>query len=242
MRKLKFPVGTVLVLACAGPVLATPIACPTSGTVATLIGFNGTGDGCLINGLVFNNFTFNPTATGTGTVPTATQVTYNLDDPGISTGTGQMIYGFEFNPDMTVLGIGSEDFTLDYTITAPSPIITSIHLLEVAAVGAGATATVSETDLGCTVAVTSCTTPLVDQVTPTAPHEDLLGIGPFAEIEVTKDVNVTSTTPTGIAGISDARDAVDLASTDTPEPASYALLGAGLILLGCLKRRGPRKF
>lgn len=241
MRKFKFPVGTLLVLACAGPVLATPIACPTSGSVATLIALNGTGDGCLINGLVFNNFTFTPAATGTGTMPTASQVTFTLDNGAIDTQAGELIYGFEFNPDFSVVGIGSEDGSLDYTIIAPSPIITSLHLLEVGAATAGGSATVSETDFGCTGVGTGCVALSPLAVNSSAPHQDLLGIGPYTEIEVFKDINVTSTTTTGIGGISQVRDAVDLASTDTPEPASYALLGAGLILLGCLKRRGSRK-
>ena len=175
---------------------ATPIACPTTGSLATLIALNPTG--CLINGLLFDTFAISPSATGTGTLPTAAQVTYTLDNPGTSTGTGQLIYGFEFNPNMTVSGIGAEDLLLTYTIVAPSAEITSVHLLENAVVtGTGSTATVSETDCGKLVVGGGCTF-FTDQVTPTSPHQDVLGIGPYTEVDISKDINVSSTTAGGI--------------------------------------------
>ena len=48
-------------------------------------------------------------------------------------------------------------------------------------------------------------------------------------------MNVTSTVTNGNAGISIVRDSVD--ENNTPEPASYLLLGGGLIGLGLARAR-----
>ena len=224
--------------------MASPIACPTTGTYATLEALSGTGDGCLINGLLFNDFTFTPSATGTGLVPTAAQVAYTLDNPGTSTGTGQLIYGFEFNPNVSVVGIGSEDLLLNYTIIAPSAEITSIHMLENATTFGAATALVAEgPDRACTGVGTGCVFLPIIEATPTAPHQDLLGLGPFTEIDVIKDINVTSSATNGIAAISQVRDAVDITtSTTVPEPLgyAYALGGLGLLALGRFRNKRRR--
>ncbi len=233
MKKLLLFVclGTMLT---ALPGMASALACPSSGTYASLEALNPTG--CLINGLLFDNFTFNPSATGSGINPTATQVGYTLDNPGISTGTGQLIYGFEFNPNLNVTGIGSEDIDISYTIVAPVPEITSLHLLESAVVAGGGSATVSEgPDRGCTGVGTGCTFLTTIQATPTNPHEDLLGIGPFQEVDVFKDINVTSNVAGGTAGISNVRDSVDI--NNLPEPGTMGLLGGALIGLSTLWRK-----
>ena len=235
MKRL-FLIMCLAMVAVVLPGIAAPIDCPTTGTVATLVGLNPTG--CFINGLLFDNFTFTPSATGTGLLPTQAQVSYTLDNPGTSTGTGQLIYGFEFNPNLSVVGLGSEDILLGYTIVAPSLEISSLHVLETALVsGTGSTATVSEgPDCGKTTIGGGCTFLPTITVTPTSPHQDLLGIGPYIEIDVLKDINVTSTNEGGLAGISGVRDSVDLTGT-TPEPATCAIVGAGLIGLAMLRRK-----
>ena len=226
--------GVVVLVMMSSTLMAAPIACPTTGSMATLLALDGTG--CLINGLLFSSFTFTPSATGSGMMPTAAQMTYTLDDPGTSTGTGQLIYGFEFNPDLSLIGVVSEDILINYTIMAPSPMISSIHVLENATVTTGGTAIVSEgPDRGCTGADTGCTFLPIVSVTPANPHQDLLGIGPFTELDVSKDINVTGSTANSIAAISQVRDSVDLAVT-VPEPAAYILVGACLLGLTGLVR------
>jgi hypothetical protein len=217
------------------PGMASPLACPATGTVASLIALNPTG--CLIDGLLFDNFVFGSSATGTGIDPTASQVSYTLDDPGVSTGTGQQIWGFEFDPDISVAGIGSEDVSLDYDIYAPSAEITSLHVLENAgASGAGSSATVTEgPDRACTGLGTGCIFLPNIYATTSSPHVDDLGIGPYQEIDVFKNINVTSTTAGGNASISQVRDSVDL--NYAPEPATFGLLGGALIGLSMLRRK-----
>ena len=239
MKNLLFCCLSAMLIGIVPNVVATPVPCPTTGTVATLIVLSGIGDGCLINGLVFNNFTFTPSATGTGVVPTAAQVAYTLDNPGTSTGTGQLIYGFEFNPNLSVVGIGSEDTLLNYTIIAPSAIIASTHLLENSVTLGGTAATVAEgPDRGCTGVGTGCVFLPTLTVSSGAPHQDLLGIGPFTELDVFKDINVTSTSASGVAAISQVRDSVDLTTNTTiPEPTTYLMIGSALVGLATIRWR-----
>ncbi|HMD71876.1 MAG TPA: PEP-CTERM sorting domain-containing protein [Bryobacteraceae bacterium] len=216
------------------PSMASPVNCNPSGTYADLIALGSTG--CLINGLLFDNFAFTPSATGTGTLPTAVQMGYTLDNPGISSGTGELIYGFEFNPNLSVSGVGSEDIDIAYSIIAPSAEITSIHLLETAVTSGGATATVAEgPDRACFGVNTGCSFLPTIQSIPSAPHQDLLGIGPYTEIDVFKDINVSSNNANGLAQISNVRDSVDL--NYGPEPATFGLLGGALIGLSMMARR-----
>lgn len=197
---------------------------------STLMGQGATG--CTINDLLFNNFSFAGSATGVGVLPVSTQVSYLLDNPSTSTQTGQQIWGFEFNPNLALNGIGSQDILIAYDITAPFAEITSIHLLETAAVTTGTSATVAETDCGKVTLAGGCVFLPTVTVTPTNPHQDILSIGPFISVHVIKDINIQSSVVGGIVSLSNVRDAVD-----TPEPASYLLFGGGLIGLAMARYR-----
>ena len=92
---------------------ASTCASTAPANYSTLI---ATGFSCTINDLLFSGFVFAGSSTGTGVTPTAGQVSYTLDNPGTSTGTGQTIWGFEFSPNLSVVGIGSEDIQIQYVI------------------------------------------------------------------------------------------------------------------------------
>ncbi len=234
IHKLVLVACAVLFLAVL-PSNATPV-CSATGSYADLQAVGS----CEINDLVFSNFTFTPSATGTGLIPLATQMAYTLDDPGTSTGTGQSIWGFEFNPNLSVLGVGSEDISIQYDITAPVAEITSIHLLETAVIVGSAIATVGETDCGKLTSAGGCTFLPTMSVSPASPHQDILGIGPYLSLHIIKDMNVTSTAAGSFASISDVRDAVDEINNgaSVPEPASLqSLLAGGMLLIGLGARK-----
>jgi hypothetical protein len=240
MNKVAFGFSLCLVLIVGTvPALATPVACSS---FSDYIGLESAGSCTIGSGasqLTFSNFTFTGFASGTGTTPTDMGVSVLNGTPATPPST-DTLYGFLFNPALTVSGIGVEDIHVTYTITAPSAIITSLHLLvNDVAVGVGSSATVNETDV-CAPPATPCT--LFAGSTPPAAgfHQDLEGIGPYVTIAVDKDINVSSTTAGGFSAISGVRNAVDLSTvtSSVPEPATFSYLIAGAVLLGIRMRRG----
>jgi hypothetical protein len=216
--------------------------CSSFSNYSQLVGLGSTG--CTIHDLTFANFTFTPSSTGTGALPVATQLTFAIDNPGISTGTGQLIYGFEFNPNLSLTGIGSEDILIAYDIFAsPNDPITSNHLLLTGLATGGGTLSVAEgPDLGCPTAGPPCANGVFLPTiiaTLTSPHQDALGIGPFAGEHIFKDINIHSQNEGGFASVSNVRDSVDLRGV--PEPASFILLGGGLAGLGLVRKRLQKK-
>jgi len=163
--------------------------------------------------LTFSNFTFTGAAAGTGTKP-ADMTFSTLNGAPATPPSTDTLYGFNFNPNLSVSGVGSESIHITYTITAPSAIIASLHLLVNVATVGGATATVTETDT-CGPG-TPCT--LFAGSTPPAvgSHQDLLGIGPYTTVAVDKDIDVNSSSAIGLASISDVRNAVDLSVVPAP--------------------------
>ncbi len=193
--------------------------------------------GCMIHDLLFSNFSFAGSATGNGITPVASQVAFTLDDPGTSTLTGQLIYGFEFNPNEAVIGPGSVDEILMYDITGPSAEIASNHLLLNGLAVGSASAFVSEgPDCGKTTLAGGCTFLPIISVTTLAPHQDALDIGPFIFEHISKDIGVLATNASSVASISNVRDAVD-ETPKVPETGSIFTMAAGLIAVGCVKLR-----
>jgi hypothetical protein len=78
----------ILLISSALPALAGSCTAVAPATYDQLVTLGATG--CALSDLLFSNFTFTGSATGSGTTPTAGQVSYVLDNP--STNTGQRIF------------------------------------------------------------------------------------------------------------------------------------------------------
>ncbi len=227
---------TILLGLSALPAMADLCTNVAPATYSQLVSLGATG--CQLGDLTFSNFAFASSATGTGTTPTANQMSFIIDGPTTATSTGQEVWGFEFDPNLAVLGIGTEDILIEYDITAPTAEITTDHLLEnVLAIGAATGVVAEGPDCGKTTLGGPCAFLPTLSVTPSSPHQDILGIGPYISLHVITDMSVISDSASGLAIISDVRNAVD----PVPEPATLpVMLGAGLVLVGFL-RRSQRK-
>jgi len=225
--------------------IADPIACPTTGTYQDLLNSNP-GGGCFISvgsgvSLMFSNFTFTPAGTGT---PTAAQVGYFLDDPGMAVGGGP-IWGFEFNPGLAVTGTAAtpnviQDILLTYTLVPVGTTIVSTHLLANAAATGAGVAQVTENQMFCIASDPNNTSGtcrifpplLVTTAGPPGLHNDAF-FPPWTSIAISKDISASSGTAGSTATISQVRDSVDL----VPEPATYGLFGVGFLIVGYFVRR-----
>jgi hypothetical protein len=201
-----FGVVAIVALAMAMPnvMMAAPAQCSTFTNYAQLLGTNSgalADQGCLIDGLLFRNFTFAGSATGSGgPQPIASQMTFNVlngvVDSHFGDNTGDLLYGFDFNPNISVLGIGSLDVAITYDVVAAFPTITSAHIGMTgrgnATNGSGGVASVIEGDTGCTGAQaqggtiigTGCGAELTPRLTITDPNTGIQkinyeGIGPY---------------------------------------------------------------
>ena len=203
---------------------------------------------CTIDGLAFtfDSGSFSDTSSGGGIGPTnASQVSYTVDNGPVANPLNVPIYGFEFDPNVGVVGVGSDDLLIHYTVSAPADVLTSLHVdISATVVGSNAIGSVVEDDIPCLgLAQTNCGTDLtpdlqVDKTTSGATLYDDIPFasgGPYASFAVTKDINATSTNTAGYVNISDVRDAFDKA---VPEPASVSFVALGLLgLAGALRRR-----
>jgi hypothetical protein len=216
---------------------ATPVACSNLSTAVYQSLVNTGSSGCTMGDLTFYNFSFASSSLGTGVNILSTEVAYTLDNPSTASATGQQIWGFEFNPMESVVGIGQEDMILQYDISAPVAEITSNHLLMTGIQSAtGAVATVAEgPNCGKTTINGTCDFQPTLTATTSAPHQDSENIGPYISLHVFKDINVTSVQRDGYAFISNVRDAVDVSKT--PEPWSFLLFGSGLIAIALFSRK-----
>jgi len=222
---------------------ASPLCSSLTPTYQSLIN-TGSG-GCSFNTiggtLTAANFSFASTALGTGQIISASQVSFTLDNPGVASGSGDLIYGFEFNVPMMVMGIGSEDLTFQYDLFSPAntAIISSNHLLMTGMASGLAVASVSEgPNCGKVTAASGCTFLPTLSVTQQNPEANQENLGPFYSLHVFKDANVTAVGGDAIpslAGISVIRDSVDV--TRTPEPSTWLLGGFSLLGMAAFGRR-----
>jgi hypothetical protein len=242
--------GLLLSLAALHGAIASPIACPTTGTYQDLLNSDATG-GCTISvgggaTLTFSDFTFTPAGADT---PTASQVGYTLDNPGVGIG-GTPIFGFEFNPGLSVIGTTTtpnttEDMLLTYTIVPTGTAITSDDLLENAASTGSGVGQVSQ-DLEFCIASDPNNTSGTCRVFPGNPLlvstvvppglQDNVTFGHWTSMTVSTDISASSGTVGSTATISQVQNAVDVTAV-VPEPTTYMLAGIGLLTFGLLSRR-----
>ena len=220
-----------------------PVPCPTTGTYQTLLNTDA-GGGCTISlgggaSLTFSDFTFTPAGVGT---PNAAAVGYTLDDPGTGVG-GAQIFGFEFNPGLSVIGTPAnpnaiQDILLTYLVVPTGTAIVSDHLLQNATATGGGLAQTSEDLMFCIASDpnnTSGTCRVFPQLlVSTAGSSNVeANFGQWTSMTVSKDISAASGVVGGTATISQVRNAVDV----VPEPATYPLVSIGLLTIGYFSRR-----
>ena len=102
------------------------LACPTTGTLQSLVDFGGTG--CTIGDKLFQFFGSTITSTGFATTLTESDITYTVINPT----AGANIHGFELSGSWFAPAGGTLDHNLRYRVATVGggPLITDVHLLQ----------------------------------------------------------------------------------------------------------------
>lgn len=242
MRRFTLLLG-VVVCATASEARAQA-ACAPTGTLADLVGLGSTG--CTVADKLFSDFTTHFVSTGFSTGMTAADVHYDLLNPT------PFSHGFLFTSTWAAPGGGILDQSLLYhvsTITG-APSITDIHLSQagefVNGVGSNGFVRIDEDVCVGDEFLTGCAGGFVRSLSTNFSLNPALN-GPNAHfahsswtpgvsmIDVVKDIRVDG--GTAGAGFS----IMDQYVTQTPEPASYALIATGIGMLGVVGRRRRRR-
>jgi hypothetical protein len=219
----KFLTLAIGVFALAGVMPATPIACPSGGSLAVLIALPTTGPdaGCQSQDKIFSNFAYDPLG---GSV-SASNITAGLvfQQPGGNTD----IHGWNFIP---TVGSWATGFTLSFTISiAPGnpnvSIFASKDQIDSGLLPNGVVMTDVQTGVG-----TLTTTGVAGSETLQVSYPGLQSI----------TTSSAATIPTGSGLLSFEQEWFESTANATPEPITMLLAGAGLLCLGFLQRR-PRK-
>ena len=214
---------------------ATPVACPTAGTYATLISLNSAG-GCTIDNLLFSDFTFSSSQTNGAPAVTATDlVISNVIDSAPAS------VGFAFgNIPMTAGRAQIDDVTVAFTIAsvAGNPVITGAALNELGR-GVPDTGFATIDESLCTAGTlspcpsgnslglhTSFNSTLVQRPT------DSITLSGVPAIAVSDHLHAEG----GIVG---SGEITGFSNTfaDVPEPAAFTLMGFGLLMLLLFRSR-----
>lgn len=212
-------------------------ACPDGGplTVYLVSGFS-----CQIGDLVFSNFTYTPS--GSNQIPAA-DVTVDTIGPS---GSGATLLGpdiglnFDAPWDATSGNSSDADITFIVTVVGGSPIISDFGLAQTGGVSGTGSSSVAEN--GCGPAPCNPQGGALQVLTfapsdPTMTQEDTT-FSPVDSVEVSKDITVTGGSD-GYASITVVQDTFSQVSS-VPEPLTPAMIGAGLIGLGVLRKKVRR--
>jgi PEP-CTERM motif len=181
---------------------------------------------CTYGNLTFSNFALNSPVilpANVGVVP-------------VTDGSGN--YGLQINPGEAQIGTGSTDVLVSFTITAPSAVITSLHLdFNGAFLGAGLAEVVENYCLG-GASTSSCATSLgqisVDNTNGYQQLQNSVTFTAVSELSVSKDMLTEVGSGGGTASISQVDNTFD--QSGVPEPATFGLIGFGLVAVAWTRR------
>ncbi len=221
---------------------ATPTACPT-GTASIYTSTVNSAGGCTEDGLLFSQFNYMPTSTGTAIALPASAV--GISPLLNSAGDG---LGFQIVGGFAATSGGESDAIFQYEVSAlnSSTSLTGISLgFNGTATGTGI-ANVSENYCagGTSVPPTTCGGNLQNiRVQSTQGVNSLTAsgnLGGVQSVTVSKDIQVNAGT-NGTATISSVTNQFQTGAggsgSSTPEPASLFLIGSGLLGLGAIRKR-----
>ena len=186
---------------------------------------------CEIGDKTFTDFSLTPSASGGATPLTPADIGYSTVPPPAG------LFGFILGFTLNALAGQTNDLLVGWTISAPSPLIASLHLSQIGGFTGTGVARVDETYcLGSPVASCLPGNSFSLHTIQSAAETQLTDAAFFAPVSVLgvlKDINVSGGTD-GTANITGVTNTVD---QRIPEPTSLAILGVSLAMLRLIRRR-----